>query len=348
MGNLTVRESSTRDRLDLQIIHALQLWPRAPFARIAEVTEVSEQTVARRYRRLRDDGVLRVVGLVDTRRVGQHDWIVRVQVRPGASLKLAEALARRDDVSWVTVSAAGSEVVGSVRSRSREQRDELLLERLPSTAAVLSISACAVLHEFAGGGPDWLGYGAQLSAEQAARLIEGLPTGPPPGPPPRIEPADEPMLSLLARDGRAGYAALAEAAGWTEGRVARRLDALHRHGVVYFDVDLAGRLLGFATTAYLWLVVEPSRIQALGSELASYAEVPFAAAVTGAANLLASVMCRDISELYEFTSGRIGALDGVRQLEISPELRRLKQAGSLLDGPRLADPAPPRPRTARR
>ena len=43
--------------------------------------------------------------------------------------------------------------------------------------------------------------------------------------------------------------------------------------------------------------------------------------------------------LYEFASNRVGALRGVRQLEIWPELRRLKQAGSLLDGPRLANPA---------
>ena len=43
--------------------------------------------------------------------------------------------------------------------------------------------------------------------------------------------------------------------------------------------------------------------------------------------------------LYEFASNRVGALRGVRQLEISPELRRLKQPGSLLDGPRLANPA---------
>jgi hypothetical protein len=43
--------------------------------------------------------------------------------------------------------------------------------------------------------------------------------------------------------------------------------------------------------------------------------------------------------LYQYVSGRVGVLHGVRQLEISPELRRLKQVGSLPDGPRLADPA---------
>jgi hypothetical protein len=38
---------------------------------------------------------------------------------------------------------------------------------------------------------------------------------------------------------------------------------------------------------------------------------------------------------------RIGAISGVRQLEISPLLRRVKRAGTLVDGPRLAVGPPP-------
>jgi DNA-binding Lrp family transcriptional regulator len=352
MANRLPLESSVRDLLDRQIIHALQIRPRASFARIAAATGVSEQTAARRYRRLCGEGIIRVLGMVDSRRVGQNDWIVRVQVRPGSAGRLAEALARREDVSWVTLSAAGSEVVCSVRSRSREQRDELLLQRLPSTAPVLGISAHAVLHRFAGSGPDWLVYGGLLGDEQIRLLggpVDGLPVsgglqaapGPAPGGPVvTLDPDDEPMLDLLATDGRASYAALAAAAGWTESRAARRLEALQRHGIVYFDVDIATRMLGFATAAYLWLTVEPGRLGQLGEELSGHAEVPFVAAVTGASNLLASVVCRDTEALYQYVSGRIGTLHGVRQLEISPELRRLKQAGSLMDGPRLALPAP--------
>jgi hypothetical protein len=37
---------------------------------------------------------------------------------------------------------------------------------------------------------------------------------------------------------------------------------------------------------------------------------------------------------------RISATAGVRELEISPALRRVKQAGSRMDGLRLAPPGP--------
>jgi DNA-binding Lrp family transcriptional regulator len=48
------RPSPPIDRLDRQLLHALQIDGRAPFRRLASVLGASEQTVARRYRRLWD------------------------------------------------------------------------------------------------------------------------------------------------------------------------------------------------------------------------------------------------------------------------------------------------------
>jgi DNA-binding Lrp family transcriptional regulator len=338
--SLQALETAMLDRLDRQLIHALQADPRAPFSRVADVLGVSEQTVARRYRRLRGDGILRVVGAVDPQRIGLADWLVRVGCRPGGAGRLADALARRDDVSWVTLSSGGSEVACLIRSRSQQQRDELMLQRLPATSQVLSMTAHAILHRFvAGGSADWSAFGDPLSAAQSAAL-RPVPAAQP-GEPVALQPDDEPILAALARDGRTSYAALAAETGWTEGRVTRRVDALHGSGLLYFDVDLATQLMGFATTAALWLTVEPSRLAAVGDHLAQHEEVPFAAAVTGSANLVTNVLCRNSEALYDYVTTKIGAVPGVRQLEISPILRRVKQAGTLMDGLRLAALPPP-------
>jgi DNA-binding Lrp family transcriptional regulator len=324
------------DDMDKGIIHALQLDPRAAFQKIAAVLGISEQTVARRYRRLRGDGLLRVIGMVDPRHVGQPEWMVRVGCRPGGTGPLAEALARRDDVSWVTLSAGGSEVTCSVRSRSARQRDDLLIQRLPATSQVLSMTAHAVLHRFLGGSAtDWTGYGSTLTAQQIAALTpergvaheaEAV----------ALTPEDQPLLGELANDGRASYATLAAAAGISQGRATRRVAALHQAGLLYFDVDLAAEPLGFATAALLWLTVAPASLAAVGSQIADHPEVPFAAAVSGSANLVASVICRDTEALYQYVTTRISAAEGVRQLEISPVLRRVKQAGTWVEGQRLA------------
>ncbi len=65
------RESLTLDKLDLQLLSALEIDGRASFSRIAAVLDVSDQTVARRYRRLCAEGGLRVVALRDAHRLGQ-------------------------------------------------------------------------------------------------------------------------------------------------------------------------------------------------------------------------------------------------------------------------------------
>jgi hypothetical protein len=56
-----------------------------------------------------------VVGLPDSQRLGQSDWLVRLQCVPDAAAAAAEALARRDDTSWVQLTSGGTEIVCVVK-----------------------------------------------------------------------------------------------------------------------------------------------------------------------------------------------------------------------------------------
>ncbi len=116
---------------DVRIIRALQVAPRAPFASIAAALGLTEGTINRRYRRLRADGVVRVVGVVNPGALGQSRWPTQLRCRPGSVAAIAGALAKRDDVNWVALGAAGSEVTCATQSRDQAQREELLGQRLP-------------------------------------------------------------------------------------------------------------------------------------------------------------------------------------------------------------------------
>jgi DNA-binding Lrp family transcriptional regulator len=122
----TLTESGVLHPDDVRILRALQIDPRASFASIAVALGLTESVVSRRYRRMRADGVMRVAGIVDPGALGQSKWLVRLRCRPGSVTAIADALAKRDDVSWVAIIAAGSEVTCAVRSRTPEQRDDLL------------------------------------------------------------------------------------------------------------------------------------------------------------------------------------------------------------------------------
>jgi DNA-binding Lrp family transcriptional regulator len=338
MSASVLPDSVTLEPLDKRIVRCLQLRPRAPFSVIAETLDVSQQTVARRFRRLQRHGVIRVIAAVDPRALGQSDWIVRVQCRPEKTLDLGRSLCRRADVAWVSVSAGGSEIVCAVRSRTQEERERLLVDRLPRTTAVLDVAASVVLRRFAGGSAsDWLGVQDTLTPEQEARLGVDLPVRNPAAAGVELDGADQAMLDVLARDGRAPYGRLARAAGTTEGRAARRLATLVDRGIVYLDVDLAGAALGFPVSAYIWLTVPPAQLESACLAMASHPETPFVAAVSGRANVVASVTCRNLDHLYTYVTTRVGAVEGVQSIEISPVLRRLKQAGAMVDGDRLAE-----------
>lgn len=274
-------------------MRALQLNPRASFSLLGQTLGVAEQTAARHVNRLRRDGLLRVTVGVDPQALGLTTWTVRVRCRPEGSAAVADALAHRDDVSWVSINSAGWEVMFSLRARSDTDAEDLLVRLLPKTAPVLDVSASAVLHTFVGGNPDdWSGWRDALTDEQIARLQPDH--HPAPRTPVVLDKHDHTILELLTRDGRTNYATLARATGSSIGRARRRIETLTAAGVIYFDIDLAPAATGTYATTTLWLTVTPRCLASVGEGLAAHGDVPFAAALSGPANLSATVMATDL------------------------------------------------------
>jgi DNA-binding Lrp family transcriptional regulator len=326
----------TLDAVDRQIIHMLTIEPRASFRAIAQVAGISDQTAARRYRRMSEAAGLRVLGVLDGTQLGWVDWFLRLQTTPGSADSIAEALARRPDTSWVRLASGGTEIACTLEERTPEQRDALLLRGLPGSRRLAQISAHSILHDFTPG--PWQETTCALSPAQLEMLeppatppqarAETAPSSPggavrPPGP------EDELLLTELARDGRATHAELAVALHWHESTVRRRMDELRQAGLLHFEIDLDNRAFGLKVQAMLWLSVEPGRLDETGRALAGHREIPFAAATTGPTNLLASAVFRDTRHLYEYLTGELAALPGLTSVQTAPIIRTLKRTGSV-------------------
>lgn len=340
-------EGVSIDELDRQIIHALIVDGRAPFSRIAAVAGVSEQTVARRYRRMHAAGIVRVAGLPDSQRFGQSDWVVRLQCVPDAAAGVASALARRADTSWVSLMSGGTEISCVVKPAGGRSRHDLLLRQLPGSRRIVSISAQSILHVFRGGASHWPGASQALTPEQEATLAaaQGAPGSPAaslpaaaPYPRPELGPEDRILLAELARDGRASYAEIASAVHWHESTVRRRLEELRAAGILYLDIDIDARAFGINTHASLFLSVAPARLADVGSAIALHPEVPFVGATSGKSNLIATVLCRDDYDLYRYLTERIAGLDGVNALEVALIIRTAKRAAAVLEPERDSQP----------
>jgi DNA-binding Lrp family transcriptional regulator len=316
------------DMLDRRIVNALRVHGRAGFRELGGVLGVSDQTVARRYRRLREGAGVRVIALPNPIRLGYDRWILRLHTAPDAAAPIANALARRPDTRWVSIMSGGTEIGCNVETPAAADRDTLLLQKLPRTPRLVSVSAHCVIHNFAGGavGPDRLEH--RLTAAEIAGL------GPPAVEaerPAALFETDRPLLDALALDARMTYPQLVAATGWSESAVRRRLDELVRSGTVYFDVEIDADMLGYRARVLLWMAVSPSRLAAVGEALATHEEIVFAAATTGVTNVVATVICSDMPALYRYLTERVGMLDGVERVETAPLLRHVKQVGAVVE-----------------
>jgi DNA-binding Lrp family transcriptional regulator len=334
------------DALDQRVVQALQIDGRAPFSRIGEVLGVSDQTVARRYGRLRSTGLLRVLGLVDPLRIGLTPWFVRVRCTPDAAASVGEALARRTDTRWVSLISGGTEIFCLAQAAAPGHDEALLLQKLPRTPRVVQVTAHAMLHVFFGQdlspvsrlgplGPDEI---EALTPEDAPRRRVAEATDPFP-----LGAGDQRLLELLAADGRAPAAELATAVGWSQTTVRRRLSELRAAGALYYDLDFEEGPLRRELRAALWLEVEPARLAEVGAALAEHQEVAFACATTGTANIYAAINCYGPGALYRYLTGPVAALPGIRRTETAPIHRVLKGPSPYLN-PNPTKRTPPNPR----
>jgi DNA-binding Lrp family transcriptional regulator len=314
------------DDVDRGLLHALQIDGRAPLRTIAGVIGVSENTVARRYQRLRAAGVVRVVGAINGARLGYTAWTLRLQCTPDAATAVAAALADRPDTSWVYLLSGGTEISCNTQARTVGDRDALLLSKLPRTRRVTSVSAHSILRATmlpsAWSGLHW------LNPAQAEHLRPQPPVDD--NTPIALDAGDNALLDSLSRDGRTGYAELASVTGWSESTVKRRMDHLRRSGVLTYMLDVPPGALGFHTEARLWMSVQPSRLADTAERLAAHSEVSFVAVTTGPTNLTAAINCRDNADLYRYLTERVSILDAIGTMETAPVIRTVKRAGAVL------------------
>ncbi|MFJ8014321.1 Lrp/AsnC family transcriptional regulator [Streptomyces sp. NPDC096339] len=289
------------DLRDQRLISALQCDGRLTAERAAEVLGLNTRVVHRRLAALLGSGTVRV-----TARAGGGGFppamLLRIRVLRGKAETVATALAGRDDIPFVDLSASGDEI-GAVLLADAGAPNRLVFRQLPATSSVVSVDAQTVLHVFEGGtAADWR-LDVLTPAERAA-----LTPLHPQGPAGRPDRTDLDILAALAEDGRAPASAVARRTGGAESTVRRRLASLRERGLLLTEVHVDARRLGLHIDANLRMRVPPGELDALGRRLAGHPAVHGVLATTGSANLHVAVWLRNLAELYGFLTRDIGGL----------------------------------------
>ncbi|MFH9466335.1 Lrp/AsnC family transcriptional regulator [Streptomyces clavifer] len=315
------------DELDQRIIAALQLNGRAPWSTVARWVDASETTAQRRYRALRERGLLRVVGTMELDRTREgSSMLVRVQARPGRGLAVADRLTESPDVRFVAVVTGAADLIVDFVARDNEEMMRMLFTDLPAADLITSTEAVPVIRAFTSASMWDTGL---LPVEAAAdlrpdSLASSCDRADWDVTPQALTPLEHDLVAALKEDGRTQVSALARQLGHTESGVARAMERLISRGVLQFRTLVDPSLLGYDAEFMVWLSIEPDRLDAAGRQLARHPATKFLGAATGRFNLVGHMVLPRRTDLFPYTSDVIGRLPGLIASDVTLHLVTMK------------------------
>ena len=134
------------DETDREIINLLQYNGRMPYTEIGGKLGLSEGAVRRRVKRLNEEGVLQIVGIVEPRML---DWnaagMIGVNVQSGQMEQAAEAIAEFPEVTYLFMASGGFDLFVEVYCRDREHFVTFLNQKLQQAPGVTRTETFMIL-----------------------------------------------------------------------------------------------------------------------------------------------------------------------------------------------------------
>jgi len=126
------------DGVDKAIIAELQLDGRVSYAVIAKRIELSEAAVRQRVQRLREDGVVQIVGVTDPTVMGFARWAMIGIVVEGDVRTVSDALVAVAEIDYVVLTAGSFDILVEAVAEDDEQLLSLLNATIRSIPGVRS------------------------------------------------------------------------------------------------------------------------------------------------------------------------------------------------------------------
>ncbi|WP_243744748.1 Lrp/AsnC family transcriptional regulator [Streptomyces hainanensis] len=326
--------SATRtglDELDLAIVHALQIQPRAPWTLVGEVLEIDPVTAARRWGRLRDSGAAWVDGYLSP----AHDTLVRAQLEvttDGSRIAdVATTLSNDPPVLSLKQTSGTRDLLVIVWAPDLDWLAEYVTERVSRVPGVRT-TRLHVITAAPFEGSQW--RLRALSSAQAERLRPAEPrAGAGSSPDEPLRPLERRIAVTLGSDGRMPLAELARVVGSSVATTRRGLGRLLRDGLLSLRCNLARPLTGWPVSAVYFASVPAQHLDATAAALRTLPELRLCTMTAGPQNMILDVWLRtlhDVHGLEAHLARELGHLR-VRITDRAVVLRTYKHVGRVLD-----------------
>ena len=318
------------DELDLALVDALRVDPRAPWSTLAGPLGVDQATLSRRWARLSGDGDSWVTCYPSAERMGMGlTALVCVECRAGAVGAVAETLAGDPQTPTVEVVSGDADLLITVAALEPGQVTAYVLDRVGHVPGVLR-TRTAFVERLVRDGSKW--HEGALDRAQRLAISGGAPPALAAEPPLRDVLADRALMQALGADGRMTFAELAKRTGMPESTARRRVGELRRSGRLVLRCDASARLSGQAVNTTLWLDVPAPDQPAVAGWFAEQPATRMCAMTAGSrANVAANVMTHRMSDARQIEAALAQRLPSARVMERQLTLRTVKLVGRLLD-----------------
>ncbi len=323
-------DTFTVDELDLRIVHALQISPRAPWSLVAAVTEVDRATVMRRWRRMEEAGA----GWITCYPVETAEptvAFVEISCTHGQTLRVAARLALDPHAASVNASAGNRDLLLEVITRDQRDQSRYVLERLAVVDGISEVRTHQSAAYYRDASQWRLGLLDSAAERRLAALDAGSAATPQAAPGPRaFSDAQRELARELAVDPRASVADLATRLGVSRATAHRRLAGLLA-GNPIMRVELARPLTPWPVSAAFFLRCPADKIDLTAQALSKVREVRAVMVTLGPHNLFVAAWVRSVSQVYLLEAQLAARMPHVQITDRSFVTRPVKLMGQLLN-----------------
>ena len=321
-----MHESITMDETDRQIVHALQIVPRAPWNLVGSAVGIDRATAARRWQRLHDAGAAWISCY--PLQAGGDSFLVELTCEPGTSVEVAATLARDCNVASVNVKAGGHDVLVEAGTANPRDSARYTLGRLGRVPGIRSIRVLPVAMAYSEGSRWRL---RALDRETEARLAATVPEPADPAVPgPPLSGGDWELVHCLAGNPRMALSEIGERLGVSPSTARRRLGAI-ADGRIRLRCELARTQSGWPVYGTFFASCPAGQLDATARALAKIPEVRAVASLIGPFNLYLALWLRSVAHIQEFETQLNARVPHLSIVDRSLVLRPVKQMGQLLD-----------------
>ncbi|UFS60173.1 Lrp/AsnC family transcriptional regulator [Subtercola endophyticus] len=314
------------DPIDERLVHAVQISPRASWSALAPIVGADSVTLARRWDRLRAEGLVYVTGHRDSI-VGATLAFVEIECAPGETTALADELALDREAFTIELTAGGRDIVVTLGAADLKSLAEWTFERVQPLHRVRSMRT-NIVSQVITDARNWRMRSLTAGEVAAVQAIDSPSTAPAP----RLLPEQmSAFLAALGADGRVSAAAIAAETGIPVRKVRETISAMRASGNLVIRVDVARSRTAWPIAAWYFLRVPGSAVGRVAAQLGRMEEVRFLANTIGASNMMMSVWLRTLGDVQKLEATIEERMPGVVIVDRSVVLRTVKHMGHLLD-----------------